>query len=78
VLQEELDPGLLLPGNVVVYEKDSGSAVAAIDAKKMPPVAENPKLENALLNRPMKSYDGLSKGVVKESPLPVRSSTTRS
>lgn len=44
-LQEELDLGLLLPCNVIVYEQDEGSVVAAIDAKKMMSVVENPKLE---------------------------------
>lgn len=44
-LQEDLDIGLLLPCNVIVYETDGGSIVAAIDAAKMLSVAENPKLE---------------------------------
>ncbi len=44
-LQEDLDIGLLLPCNVIVYETDSGSVVAAIDAKKMLSVAGNPNLE---------------------------------
>ncbi|MCW5961983.1 MAG: DUF302 domain-containing protein [Pyrinomonadaceae bacterium] len=45
-LQEDLDIGLLLPCNVIVYETEKGSVVAAIDAKKMLSVAENPNLEN--------------------------------
>src|SRR5512134_1424546 len=45
-LQEELNVGLLLPCNVVVYEKDEGSVVAAIDASKMLSVIGNPKLES--------------------------------
>ena len=45
-LQEELDLGLLLPCNVIVYEHGSGSVVAAIDAKKMMSVVENEKLES--------------------------------
>lgn len=45
-LQEKLDLGLLLPCNVIVYEQGSGSVVAAIDAKKMLSVAQNPTLES--------------------------------
>ena len=44
-LQEELGIGLLLPCNVVVYEQDGRSVVAAIDAVKMLSVVGNPKLE---------------------------------
>jgi uncharacterized protein (DUF302 family) len=44
-LQQDLDIGLLLPCNVIVYEWNSGSVVAAIDAKKMLSVANNPDLE---------------------------------
>lgn len=44
-LQEELNLGLLLPCNVIVYEEDEGAVVAAIDAKKMMSVVENEKLE---------------------------------
>jgi uncharacterized protein (DUF302 family) len=43
-LQEEIDLGLLLPCNVVVYEQDSRSIVAAIDAAKMMSVVDNEKL----------------------------------
>jgi uncharacterized protein (DUF302 family) len=45
-LQEELNVGLLLPCNVVVYEKDGASVVAAIDASKMLSVIDNPRLES--------------------------------
>jgi uncharacterized protein (DUF302 family) len=43
-LQEEIDLGLLLPCNVVVYEQDSRSIVAAIDAAKMMSMVDNEKL----------------------------------
>jgi len=43
-LQEELDLGLLLPCNVVVYEQDSKAVVCAIDAAKMMSVVGNEKL----------------------------------
>jgi uncharacterized protein (DUF302 family) len=44
-LQQEMDLGLLLPCNVVVYEKNGKSFVAAIDAVKMLSIVENPALE---------------------------------
>lgn len=44
-LQEDLDIGLLLPCNVVVYEWNGGSVVAAIDASQMLSIAGNQKLE---------------------------------
>lgn len=44
-LQKDLDLGLLLPCNAIVYEWNSGSVVAAIDAGKMLSVAANPDLE---------------------------------
>jgi uncharacterized protein (DUF302 family) len=44
-LQHEMDLGLLLPCNLVVYEKNGGSFVAAIDAVKMLSIVENPVLE---------------------------------
>jgi len=46
-LQEELDLGLLLPCNVIVYDRDDGSTVAGIDAKSMLAVTGNPKLVEA-------------------------------
>ena len=44
-LQEEINIGLLLPCNVVVYEEGAGSVVAVIDAAKMLSVVSNPTLE---------------------------------
>ncbi len=43
-LQQELNIGLLLPCNVVVYEKNGKSFVAAVDAAKMLSVVGNPAL----------------------------------
>jgi len=43
-LQQEMNIGLLLPCNVVVYEKDDKSFVGAIDAVKMLSVVGNPAL----------------------------------
>lgn len=44
-LQEEMDIGLLLPCNVIVYEPGGHSVVAAIDAAKLMSVVGNPQLE---------------------------------
>ena len=44
-LKEEIDLGLLLPCNVVVYEEDSKTVVAAIDAGKMMTVVGNGNLD---------------------------------
>src|SRR6188474_2288963 len=47
-LQQEIDIGLLLPCNVIVYEAEAGkSVVAAIDAKTMLSVAGS---DNAILS----------------------------
>jgi uncharacterized protein (DUF302 family) len=44
-LQQEMNLGLLLPCNLVVYEKDGRSFAAAIDASKMLSIVGNPALE---------------------------------
>lgn len=44
-LEVELDIGLLLPCNVIVYEQNGKSVVSAIDAAKMMTVVGNPRLE---------------------------------
>jgi uncharacterized protein (DUF302 family) len=46
-LQAEIDIGLLLPCNVIVYERDGKSVVSAIDAAKMMTVVGNPALQEA-------------------------------
>ena len=43
-LQQEINIGLLLPCNVVVYEDAGRTVVAAIDAARMLSVVGNPKL----------------------------------
>jgi uncharacterized protein (DUF302 family) len=45
-LKEEIDLGLLLPCNVVVYEDGSKTVVAAIDAAKMMMVVGNDDLDS--------------------------------
>jgi uncharacterized protein (DUF302 family) len=44
-LKHEMDLGLLLPCNVVVYEKEGKTVVAAIDAVKMLGVVGNPAVQ---------------------------------
>jgi uncharacterized protein (DUF302 family) len=44
-LQEELDVGLLLPCNVIVYQEDGGSVVSFLNPTQMMSVADNPDLE---------------------------------
>ncbi|MBK6751654.1 MAG: DUF302 domain-containing protein [Acidobacteria bacterium] len=44
-LQEEIELGLLLPCNVIVFQKEDEIYVAAVDAKKMLAVTGNTKLE---------------------------------
>jgi uncharacterized protein (DUF302 family) len=45
-LQRELNIGLLLPCNVIVYEEGGCSVVAAIDAVKMMSVVQNREVES--------------------------------
>ncbi len=44
-LQQELELGLLLPCNVIVYEEDGGSVVSIVDPLTMLGVVENPALQ---------------------------------
>ena len=45
-LQQEINIGLLLPCNVIVYEADGQTVVSAVDAAKMLSVIGNPQLES--------------------------------
>ena len=45
-LQEEINIGLLLPCNVIVYEQDGGTVVSAVDAAKLLSLVGNPNLES--------------------------------
>lgn len=62
-LQQELNIGLLLPCNVIVYDDAQHTVVAAIDAAKMLSVVGNPKLTataelvNEKLRRAVESID---------------------
>jgi uncharacterized protein (DUF302 family) len=44
-LNKELELGLLLPCNVIVYETDGGSVVSFLDPTEMMTLTENPDLE---------------------------------
>jgi uncharacterized protein (DUF302 family) len=44
-LQAELDIGLLLPCNVIVYEEGDGAVVSAIDSVSAMSMVENPALQ---------------------------------
>lgn len=44
-LQQEINVGLLLPCNVIVYEQDGRTVVSAVDAAKLLSIVANPKLE---------------------------------
>jgi uncharacterized protein (DUF302 family) len=45
-LSAELEIGLLLPCNVIVYEEEGGSVVSIMDPLSMPGVVENPNLQS--------------------------------
>ncbi len=63
-LQAELEIGLLLPCNVIVYEEDGGAVVSAIDPLAAMSIAESPSLEevattvNAKLRRVIEVLGG--------------------
>jgi len=62
-LQEELEIGLLLPCNVIVYESDGGSVVSIVDPLSMLGIVENPGLEpiaNEARSRLCRVYESLS------------------
>lgn len=44
-LQADLEIGLLLPCNVIVYEKDEGSVISIVDPISMLGVVQNPALD---------------------------------
>lgn len=44
-LEKDLDIGLLLPCNVIVYETDDGTVVSAIDPEKAMSIADVPGLD---------------------------------
>ena len=45
-LQHDINIGLLLPCNVIVYEADGQTVVSAVDAAKMLSIVGNPELES--------------------------------
>jgi uncharacterized protein (DUF302 family) len=45
-LQHDINIGLLLPCNVIVYEADGQRVVSAVDAAKMLSIVGNPELES--------------------------------
>ena len=56
-LQEEINLGLLLPCNAVVYERDGQVCVGVVDAEKMLSVVGNPGMEQMArdVNRKLRS-----------------------
>ena len=56
-LQEEINLGLLLPCNAVVYERDGQVYVGVVDAEKMLSVVGNPGMEQMArdVNRKLRS-----------------------
>ncbi len=67
-LKTEMNIGLLLPCNVVVYEESGKTVVAAIDAAKMLSIVGNPSLEatarqvNEKLRRVVDSFQIVAAG----------------
>ena len=61
-LEAEIDLGLLLPCNVVVYQSDGGSVVEAMDPEAVLGLVRNPKLETIareVRERLQRALDGL-------------------
>lgn len=67
-LSEEINLGLLLPCNAVVYERDGQVFVGAVDAAKLLAVVGNPAMEmmardvNERLRRAVNSVEGTASG----------------
>ena len=83
-LQQEIDLGLLLPCNAVVYERDGAVFAGAVDAAKMLSIVGNPAMEpmarkltsdfvapwTALPGRPQRDPSGSASVRTGELPVP--------
>jgi uncharacterized protein (DUF302 family) len=65
-LQAELEIGLLLPCNVIVYEDDGGCVVAAMDPKLALGVIRNPRLQG-VATRAREKLEAALQAVQKEA-----------
>lgn len=64
-LEAELDLGLLLPCNVIVYEEEGGTVVAAMDPEPVLSLVQNPALApiaREVKQRLQKALDSLAEG----------------